>query len=212
MQDDDSSEGDWKARKRRDRHRGDDHEDLELEDLARLAGAGDRAALDQFLRRIRSPVIRFCRSKLLGSIGAQGPDDVAQEVLLAVCEALPRFRPDGSSVMAFVFGIARFKLVDAFRAGGRDRSVPSDALPEAADDDPGTEHAAVLSTEIVRLRLAMDQLLPHHREVIGLRVAMGYSGAEVAALLGTTPGAVRVTQHRAMARLRVLLADAAVED
>lgn len=212
MQDDGSSDGDRRSGRRRDRHRGDDREDLELDDLALLAGAGDRAALDQFLRRIRPPVIRFCRSKLLGSIGAQGPDDVAQEVLLAVCEALPRFRPDGPSVMAFVFGIARFKLVDAFRAGGRDRSVPSDALPEAADDDPGTEHAAVLSTEIVRLRLALDQLHPHHREVIGLRVAMGYSGAEVAALLGTTPGAVRVTQHRAMVRLRVLLADAAVED
>lgn len=195
MQDDDSSEDD-----RRD-------EDAELERLARLAGAGNRAALEEFLRRIKGPVVRFCRSKLVGSTGTLTADDVAQEVLMAVCEALPRYRPDGSSVMAFIFGIARYKLVDAFRASGRNHSVPSDTLPENADPEPGPELAAVLSTEVVRLRAALDKLLPHHREVLGLRVAMGYSGAEVATLLGTTPGAVRVTQHRALAKLRTILAD-----
>lgn len=187
--------------------------DDELERLARRAGAQDRAALDEFLRRIKGPVIRYCRSKLVGSTGTHAADDVAQEVLLAVCEALPRYRPGGSSVMAFVFGIARFKLVDAFRAAGRNHSVPSDSLPENPDPEPGPELAAVLSTEIVRLRAALQQLIPHHREVLGLRIAMGYSGAEVAALLNTTPGAVRVTQHRALAKLRAILSDmAAPED
>jgi RNA polymerase sigma-70 factor (ECF subfamily) len=181
--------------------------DAELERLARLAGAGDRAALEEFLRRIKGPVVRYCRSKLVGSTGTHTADDVAQEVLLAVCEALPRYRPDGSSVMAFVFGIARFKLVDAFRASGRNHSVPTDSLPEKLDPEPGPELAAVLSTEVVRLRAALQMLLPHHREVLGLRVAMGYSGAEVATLLGTTPGAVRVTQHRALVKLRGILAD-----
>lgn len=191
----------------------DSSDDDELERLARRAGAQDRAALEEFLRRIKGPVARYCRSKLVGSIGTHTADDVAQEVLLAVCEALPRYRPDGSSVMAFVFGIARFKLVDAFRASGRNHSVPSDSLPENPDPEPGPELAAVLSTEVVRLRAALQQLIPHHREVLGLRIAMGYSGAEVATLLHTTPGAVRVTQHRALAKLRGILSDmAAPED
>lgn len=198
MQDDDGSSGD-------DRH----DEGAELERLARLAGAEDRAALEEFLRRIKGPVVRYCRSKLIGSTGTLTADDVAQEVLMAVCEALPRYRPDGSSVMAFVFGIARFKLVDAFRAAGRNHSVPSDSLPENADPDPGPELAAVLSTEVVRQERVQGRAQPHHREVLGLRVAMGYSGAEVATLLGTTPGAVRVTQHRALAKLRSILAESA---
>lgn len=186
--------------------------DAELERLARLAGSGDRAALEGFLRQVSTPVIRYCRSKLVGSSGAQTADDIAQEVLLAVCDALPRFRPDGSSVMAFVFGIARYKIVDAFRAAGRDHSTPSESLPDRPDPEPGPEPAAVLSSEIARLRTALEQLVPHHREVLGLRVALGYSGAEVATMLGTSPGAVRVTQHRALARLRVLLEDAVAED
>lgn len=184
-----------------------DSSDDDLERLARLAGAGDRAALDEFLRLIWQPVVRYCRSKLIGSTGTSTADDVAQEVLLAVCDALPRYRPDGSSVMAFVFGIARFKLVDAFRASGRNHSVPSDSLPENADPDPGPELAAVLATEVVRLRVALKKLLPHHREVLVLRVGLRYSAEEVARMSGTTAGAVRVTQHRALAKLRGILND-----
>lgn len=193
-------------------HPDENSDDLELERLARLAGNGDREALEEFLRRIRSPVIRYCRSKLLGATGAQGPDDVAQEVLLAVCEALPRFRPDGSSVMAFIFGICRFKIVDAYRAGGRDKSVPSETLPDNADDDPGPEHAAILSTEVVRMIEAMARLPENHREILHLRIGLRYPAEEVARLLGTTAGAVRVTQHRAMTKLRQLLAENLAED
>ncbi|GAA3220928.1 sigma-70 family RNA polymerase sigma factor [Pseudonocardia petroleophila] len=187
-------------------------DDPELERLARLAGRGDRPALEEFLRRIRLPVVRYCRSKLLGAGGAQGPDDVAQEVLLAVCDALPRFRPDGTSVMAFVFGICRFKIVDAYRYSGRDRSTPSDTLPDNADDGPGPEHAAILSTEVVRMIEAMARLPEHHREILHLRIGLRYPAEEVARLLGTTAGAVRVTQHRAMHKLRQLLTENLAEE
>ncbi len=180
--------------------------EADLERLARRAATGDRAALSAFLAAVHAPVVRFCRARLIGSSGIVTADDVAQDVLLAVCDALPRFRPEGA-VMAFVFGIARFKIVDAFRAGGRDHSTPSDSLPDHADLGPGPELEAVLSTETVRLKEALAQLSDHHREVIVLRVALGYSGEEVANILGTTAGAVRVTQHRALNRLRAMLAD-----
>ena len=186
--------------------------DTEPDHLARLAATGDRAAVEAFLRAISPPVVRFCRSKLIGSSGTQTADDVAQEVLMAVCESLPRFRLDGSSVMAFVFGIARYKLVDAFRASGRDRSTPSESVPDTADLDPGPEFAAILSTETARLKLALAQLPEHHREVLVMRVALGYSAAEVARILGTTPGAVRVTQHRVLVKLRALLAEQATPE
>lgn len=183
----------------------------DLEGLARRAGGGDRAALDAFLRLVQPPVVRYCRSKLVGAHAALGPDDVAQEVLLAVCHALPRFRPEGqTSVMAFVFGIARKKVVDGYRYTGRDRSVARETLPDGADDAPGPEAAAVLSTEVIRLRWALDQLLPQHREVLGLRVGLSYTAEEVGELIGSSAGAVRVTQHRALQKIRLLLADETV--
>jgi RNA polymerase sigma-70 factor (ECF subfamily) len=40
------------------------------------------------------------------------------------------------------------------------------------------------------------------REVLRLRVVVGLSAEEAAAILGATPELVRVTQHRALNRLR----------
>jgi RNA polymerase sigma-70 factor (ECF subfamily) len=51
----------------------------------------------------------------------------------------------------------------------------------------------------------MEQLPGQQREVLVMRVAVGMSTEETAAALGMTPGAVRVTQHRALARLRTLI-------
>ena len=40
-----------------------------------------------------------------------------------------------------------------------------------------------------------------------LRVALCYSATEAAAVIGTTSGAVRITGHRALNRVRALLAE-----
>ena len=57
----------------------------------------------------------------------------------------------------------------------------------------------------------LTELPDAQREVLVMRVAMGYSAEETARTVGSTPGAVRVTQHRAMLRLRTLLAKRAGE-
>lgn len=183
--------------------------DAEIEQLAMAARTGEARALNAFLKAIEGQVLRYCRSRLAtGSV--QTANDVAQDVLYAVCDALPRYQPEaGGSVMAFVLGIARFKVVDAFRAGGRDRSIPVDIVPDRPDHEDGPAEIAIRGTEAVRLRAALAQLPENHREVIVMRIGLSYSAEEVARLLGTTAGAVRVTQHRAMIKLRGLLAEPA---
>ena len=51
----------------------------------------------------------------------------------------------------------------------------------------------------------VSRLSARQREVITLRVVMRLSAEETAAIVGSTPGAVRVTQHRALAKLRTEL-------
>jgi RNA polymerase sigma-70 factor (ECF subfamily) len=52
----------------------------------------------------------------------------------------------------------------------------------------------------------MDRLLAtlpeKQREIIILRVVVGMSAEETAEAVGSTPGAVRVAQHRALAKLK----------
>jgi RNA polymerase sigma-70 factor (ECF subfamily) len=128
---------------------------------------------------------------------------------MAVLTALPRYVDQGRPFAAFVYGIAGHKVADAQRAGFRDRSEATDALPERADEGPGPEETAVAAAEAAAAAALLDRLPPAHRELLLLRVVAGLSAEETGAALGMTPGAVRVAQHRALARLRVLSSESA---
>jgi RNA polymerase sigma-70 factor (ECF subfamily) len=182
----------------------------EMSPLVARAQAGDRAALDELLARLRPGVLRYCRARLGRNDGSFGSaDDVAQEVCMAVLTALPRYVDQGRPFAAFVYGIAGHKVADAHRAGFRDRTDATDELPDRADEGPSPEDAAIAAADAAEARALLDQLPPAHRELLLLRVVAGLSAEETGAALGMTPGAVRVAQHRALARLRSLSAESA---
>jgi RNA polymerase sigma-70 factor, ECF subfamily len=179
--------------------------DAELNRLAGLASDGDQQALEVLLGRIRPMVVQYCRARIgLGMLGTQSAEDIAQDTLFAVVGALERWRPE-KRVMAFVYGIASNKVVDAYRAAGRDRSVPTDVVPDEPDLDHGPEQAVLHGGLVAELRELLDQLPAQHREILVLRVALGLTAVETATAIGSTSGAVRVTQHRALAKLRELV-------
>lgn len=182
-------------------------QDAELDGLALLAAAGDGVALERLVEKMRPAVVRYCRGRL-GSGGGrlQTAEDVAQDALWSLCSALPRYRPGTTRVLAFAYGIASNKVVDAFRAAGRDHSEPTEGLPDVPDSRPSPEAAAVLRAQGNDLWALLDLLPAPHREILVMRVALGYSAEQTARVTGSTAGAVRVTQHRALAKLRILIA------
>ena len=172
--------------------------------LAARAVVGDTAARDTLLGQVRVVVHRYCRARLGRLPGSEhAADDVAQEVCLAVLTALPRYRDEGRPFEAFVFGIAAHKVADAQRAAVR-AAVPTENLPDTADTGLGPEGFAMRTSDAETARRLLDLLPPHQRELLVLRVAVGLSAEETGAVLGMSAGAVRVAQHRALARLRVL--------
>ena len=181
--------------------------DAELSLLVTMAAEGDRAALDRLIALIRLPVMRYCRARLGAVTGHQTAEDVAQEVLIAVCDSVRRFRPGEAAAMSFVYGIARNKVADAFRAAARDRTEPTDQVPDTIADALGPEASAVRTGDVEDLRALLEKLPVMLREVLVLRVAMQFSASETARTVGSTPGAVRVAQHRALAKLRTMVAE-----
>ena len=182
--------------------------DLSTDDdgpLVALAQSGERSAVEALLARVRPGVLRYCRARLGRSDGSYGSaDDVAQEVCLAVMTALPRYVDTGRPFAAFVYGIAGHKVADAQRAAYRNRSEVTDSLPESADPAQGPEERALAAEQAVTARLLLDRLPVQQRELLLLRVVAGLTAEETGASLGMTAGAVRVAQHRALARLRAL--------
>jgi RNA polymerase sigma-70 factor (ECF subfamily) len=179
-------------------------------ELAHLAVRGHPGAIEALLERIRPMVVRYCRARLGRITGHYYvADDVAQEVCLAVLAALPRYRDMGRPFASFVFGIASHKVADAVRNASR-LAVPFEDLPDGPDDRPGPEETVVAYIEAERTRALLAQLPHHLRELLILRVVTGLSAEETGNVLGMSAGAVRVAQHRALARLRALAVEESI--
>jgi RNA polymerase sigma-70 factor, ECF subfamily len=174
-----------------------------LDAVVAKAVAGDRDALREVLETIRPIVVRYCRARV-GTIDRSGlsADDVAQEVCLAAVMALPRYRDRGRPFLAFVYGIAAHKVADAYRAAGRDLAYPTDSIPDHRSAEPDPEQAAIEADSVTRMSKLLDVLPDKQREILILRVVVGLSAEETAEAVGSTAGAVRVAQHRALARLK----------
>jgi RNA polymerase sigma-70 factor (ECF subfamily) len=178
------------------------------DDLVRAAQAGDRNAVSRLLTVVRPFVVRYCRARLGPPNRSPSADDVAQEVCLAVLTGLPGYRFQSRPFLAFVHGIAAHKVVDAHRAATRTRWDLEVEVPEVEDPTEGPDEHALRAELSGELRRLLDELPDPQREILVLRTALGFSAQETAAAVGSTPGAVRVAQHRALARLRLALTEA----
>ena len=181
-----------------------------LEGLVGAVIGGDRRACDRLLAEIHPLVLRYCRGRLGRLETAVGSaEDVAQDICLAVIAALPTYTLKGLSFRAFIYGIAAHKVADVFRAIKANRVEPMAEPPDTpvADDGPEQRMLAAEGTEKLRelLHTLLHTLTERQREVLVLRIAVGLSAEETAQAVRSTPGAVRVTQHRALNRLRAAL-------
>jgi RNA polymerase sigma-70 factor (ECF subfamily) len=184
---------------------------IELDALVDRAVNGDTVALERLLARIHPVVVRYCRSRMsAGHRSLASADDVAQEVCMAVLTALPAFRHQGRPFLAFVYGICAHKVADAHRAAARSRSLPVADVPDSPSPDCGPEQSVVDDSTANTIEELLSTLPETSQEIIRLRVVVGLSAEATAEALGMTAGAVRVAQHRALAKLRHLLANDAV--
>ena len=152
---------------------------------------------------IRPLVARYCRGRLAPVDRSYlSADDVAQEVCLAVLTALPNYRVQGKPFLAFVYGIAAHKVIDAHRAVSRGRTDPVADVPDSVEIGAGPEQRVLHGELSAQLRALLDELPEKQREILVLRIVVGLSAEETAEIVGASPGAVRVAQHRALGKLR----------
>lgn len=174
--------------------------------LISAAVKGDPAAIDRVFRWIRPLVLRYCRNRVGGQERTfTSADDVAQEVYIAALASLPSYRYQGRQFLAFVYGIAAHKVADARRSAARNRAEPVSEVPDTRDSADGPEEQ-IMNGEIAgQMTRLLHSVSDKQREILDLRVVLGLSAEETAEAVGSTPGAVRVTQHRALNRLREVL-------
>lgn len=168
------------------------------------AQAGSPGAMDELIAALRPAVLSYCRSRLSSYPGgADIADDVAQETCVAVLKVLPRYQESGAPFGAWVFAIASNKIADAQRRVGR-AALLVDELPEQTEPSLNPEELVMTRIDLLAVNELINALPQRMAQVVVMR-AHGATAEVVGERLGMSPGAVRVTHHRAVAKLRQLI-------
>ncbi len=131
-------------------------------------------------------------------------EDLVQEAFFRAFRGIDTFR-GGASFRTWVMAIASNALKDLRRR--ERRRIKLDPLDrDATHCDTPYEHTRARELEN-RFQAGVSRLPPMQRDVFLLRAQQGLSYEEIAAALGTTPGAARVHYHHAVQRLKKLLED-----
>lgn len=166
-----------------------------LESLMVASQAGDAGAHRRLLAALAPRLRAYFRRRLPS--GVADVEDLVQETLISIHRRRDSYRPD-LPLLAWVHGIARYRLIDHYRRIGRRREAPLAA----------SDHAEEGFGEAVESRIDADRILatlPVRDEVlVRLTRIEGRSMAEAAASQGLSEGAAKVAIHRALRRLESL--------
>jgi RNA polymerase sigma-70 factor, ECF subfamily len=171
----------------------------EFAEVLARAQAGDEEAFSRLWLDLNPRLVRYLRME-----PGQNAEDLAAETWVSVVKGLKRFRGDETAWHAWVFTTARRRALDEARRRSR-RPQTSGAGPLdhlAAPPDPESDLEGGGATAALRL---LSTLPPLQAEVLGLRVLADLPVDTVAAMLGRSPGAVRVAAHRGLRTLAARL-------
>ncbi len=162
--------------------------------MVEAARKGDAGALATICEKLYPRIHRYLSHKVDNPKDAE---DLAGEVFVRMLEGI---RDQTGNLEAWLFRVAGNLLTDHYRK--RAVRTETDGLPEeiAGGEDPAAATERKLSGE--RLKRGMKALTEEQKEVVILRIILGYEVGEVAAMMERSAGAVRALQFRALSALR----------
>ncbi len=172
-------------------------------DLVRRIMDGDRRAEAEIYRRY-ADVLRAIIRKRLGAAPPEDIDDIMSEVQLAMLQSLREGRFDsskGQSLGSYLYGIARFKIMDYLRRRNSHEGRISD-LPPSQEPSVAEDRSMEREERAEMLREAMEKLKPKYREVLYLRYFKELSITEISEELSLPHRRVSERIHYAVKLLR----------
>ncbi len=134
---------------------------------------------------------------------AQAAADFMQQVMLVTIDQLRRGRlRDPDKLGSFIFGVCRAIMLELRRGGARRKRILEQYQSDLAAIEP-VEPAALDGDRVTR---CLQDLPERERAVLVMTFYEEKPAHEVAAILGLTPGNVRVIRHRGLMRLRQCIA------
>jgi RNA polymerase sigma-70 factor (ECF subfamily) len=175
-------------------------EAVELADLLARIATGDRAAFrrlyDLQSSRLYAAAMRITRQPMSAS-------DATHDAFMQVWNNAGRFQPERGPAEAWLLGLVRYRALDIARR--RVREIPTDEMPEVADDEPDALERLSGSEDAAALGACLGQLPEDRRRLLMLAYVDGLSQSQLAERENLPLGTVKTWMRRSLQALRQCL-------
>lgn len=160
-----------------------------LDDDALIAAfaAGDRSAARVLTLR-HTPRVLGLAQRMLGTRAEA--EDVAQEAMLRLWRAAPRWESGGAQLSTWIYRVASNLCIDRLRQRRTARPVPLDAVAEPRDPAPGAEGQMQQAARFAALDAALQALPDRQRQAVVLRHLEGLANPAIAEIMDISVEAV----------------------
>ena len=168
----------------------------------------DSTWVEHLIDEYSSGLLRYIKQHVHTTEDAE---DILQDVFLSVYEHAAEFDPERCNEQAWLYIIAKRKIVSYYRQYKTDDSI--DAMEDY--EIPGVDSMAQ-ATHLMGCRQAVGKALStldeRARKIVVMKYFEDLTGDEIAKRMGLTPSNVRVILSRAMDKMNAQLEDFDFED
>jgi RNA polymerase sigma-70 factor, ECF subfamily len=176
------------------------HDVLAEWDLVKRAQEYEEEAIESLYQTYYPKIYNYAFLQM-GDVRAA--EDLASDVMLKMIESINKYHFRGLPFGAWVFRIARNRLIDLHRRRRRRGEVDLSETLSSALANP--QALAERALERGQIQIALKHLTDEQRQVITLKFIQGFDNSSVGEIMQRSEGAIKSLQHRALGSLRRLL-------
>lgn len=174
---------------------------VDIHKLVRAARNGDKEAVGILYDTYLDAVYRFVFFRVSSREDAE---DISEQTFISAFEHIGRYEEKGLPFEAWIFKIARNKIIDHYRK--QKPRIPIEELADLPDGKQNVEHDAERALTHTYVMDCMRRLPESYREILILTYIEEKTNEEISGLIHKPPAHIRVLKSRALHRLRALVA------
>lgn len=171
--------------------------ELDTHEIVNLSQNGDTEAFGKLYDIYLDAVYRFVYFRVGNR---QDAEDVTEQIFVSMFESISRYVDDGKPFEAWVYRVARNKIIDFYRT--RKTHISVDEIEEQADNQDLPEELADRQLTKEAVMKSLTKIPRQYQEIIILKFIEDKENEEISQLLNKPVAHVRVLQHRAIQSLR----------
>ncbi len=172
---------------------------VQLEQTLKMARSGSDQALTALYNHYFERIYRFIFYRVSHKETAE---DLTEDVFVKLFAKLKDLEQTGA-FEGWLFQIARNQVIDYYRS--KKQTIAIEDVENTLEYETNIVDVVNLQTEQIVFIKLLKELAPEQQQVIKLKFLEELDNAVIAQMLNKTEGAVRVIQHRAIAKLKELI-------